>query len=239
MVGARRPCVGPEPHRRVSIRRRGCTGVAVDDGLPSDFGFPILGDPIIPHRVFAVPEASDAERVFPHHPAAVWRTHDGGHHWPPLTPGDSRRRDTVSFCGAALPATAAQGSGLASSPPWRVGHAAPGDGDPWTVVAGALPRLLAVTAFPLVRAVHGPGDLARGFGVPLVLPVDARTAFGVVAQLDGHCIRMEDWLAEAAGPLHRRLAVLTAEAWLTGSEVPSEPFADGDNLRIMRAVSSG
>ncbi len=65
----------------------GATWVSIADGLPADFGFPIVVHPQEPDTVYVFPLSGSAGRFPPEGRAQVWRTRDGGDHWEPLGKG--------------------------------------------------------------------------------------------------------------------------------------------------------
>lgn len=65
----------------------GASWQSIADGLPSDFGFPIVVDPADPDTVFVFPLVADSERIPPDGRALVWRSHNGGDDWEPLSKG--------------------------------------------------------------------------------------------------------------------------------------------------------
>jgi len=54
---------------------------SIADGLPSDFGFPIVVHPRKPESVFVFPLVGGAERFPPQGRARVWRSEDAGESW--------------------------------------------------------------------------------------------------------------------------------------------------------------
>jgi photosystem II stability/assembly factor-like uncharacterized protein len=57
---------------------------SIADGLPSDFGFPIVVDPHDPDTVYVFPLLGAGGRYPPEGRARVWRSHDAGASWEPL-----------------------------------------------------------------------------------------------------------------------------------------------------------
>jgi photosystem II stability/assembly factor-like uncharacterized protein len=53
----------------------------IGDGLPSDFGFPLVVDPADPDSAYVIPLAADTDRVTPDGKARVWETRDAGATW--------------------------------------------------------------------------------------------------------------------------------------------------------------
>lgn len=57
------------------------------NGLPSDFGFPLVIDPADPDRAFTIPLVADMDRVTPEGKVRVYETRDRGASWEPLSNG--------------------------------------------------------------------------------------------------------------------------------------------------------
>lgn len=75
-------------HAGVYRRTRGDSGwTAIEEGLPSTFGFPMAAHPHKAGTVYAVPLVADANRVTPNAAMAVYRTTDGGSRWDRLSRG--------------------------------------------------------------------------------------------------------------------------------------------------------
>ncbi|MFL6134840.1 MAG: WD40/YVTN/BNR-like repeat-containing protein [Nocardioidaceae bacterium] len=62
----------------------GGSWVSIADGLPSDFGFPIVVDPHAPDTVYAFPLQGADGRYPPGGAARVWRSRDAGETWEAL-----------------------------------------------------------------------------------------------------------------------------------------------------------
>ena len=66
----------------------------ISQGLPSDYGFPMVAHPSDPETAFVIPLSGDSTgRYFPNGRAAVQRTSDGGKNWQEL--GDGLPQDNV------------------------------------------------------------------------------------------------------------------------------------------------
>ena len=66
----------------------GRTWQEITSGLPSEFGFPMVGHPRDPETSWVIPlNGADQGRFMPDAQAAVWRTDDGGASWTKLTAG--------------------------------------------------------------------------------------------------------------------------------------------------------
>jgi photosystem II stability/assembly factor-like uncharacterized protein len=53
----------------------------IGDGLPSDFGFPMVVDPADPDSAYVIPLSADGDRVTPDGRVRVYETRDGGATW--------------------------------------------------------------------------------------------------------------------------------------------------------------
>jgi photosystem II stability/assembly factor-like uncharacterized protein len=65
----------------------GETWTPIADGLPSDFGFPIAGDPADPDSAFVIPMVADLDRVTIGGEVRVFETRDAGSSWTPRGEG--------------------------------------------------------------------------------------------------------------------------------------------------------
>jgi hypothetical protein len=65
----------------------GETWTSIADGLPSDFGFPIAGDPADPDSAFVIPMVADRDRVTIDGEVRVFETRDAGMSWTPRGDG--------------------------------------------------------------------------------------------------------------------------------------------------------
>jgi photosystem II stability/assembly factor-like uncharacterized protein len=88
----------------------GHTWHSISDGLPSDFGFPIVVHPDDPDTVYVVP-LEPQTRTCPDGAPAVWRSENGGGKWKRLTKGFPKKdsyftvlRDAMAVDDAKLPA---------------------------------------------------------------------------------------------------------------------------------------
>ena len=65
----------------------GETWTAIGDGLPSDFGFPLVVDPADPDSAYVIPLKADMDRVTPEGRVRVYETRDAGETWAPRGDG--------------------------------------------------------------------------------------------------------------------------------------------------------
>ena len=59
----------------------------IGDGLPSDFGFPLVVDPADPDSAYVIPLKADMDRVTPEGHVRVYETRDAGASWAPRGDG--------------------------------------------------------------------------------------------------------------------------------------------------------
>ncbi|GAA1841108.1 sialidase family protein [Microlunatus capsulatus] len=122
--------------------------VSIAEGLPADFGFPVVVHPHRPETVYVFPLVADGARIPPEGRARVWRSDDAGQSWAPSRTGlpddfwsavmrDAMTTDHAEQAGLYLGAR--DGSVFASLD----------DGDSWSQVAAHLPDVLAVRAVAL------------------------------------------------------------------------------------------
>lgn len=123
----------------------GTTWISIADGLPADFGFPIVVHPHDPETVFVFPLIADSARIPPDGRARVWRSTDAGRTWSQSASGlpddfyaavmrDAMTADNADQAGLYLGAR--DGSVWASTD----------DGESWSEVARHLPDVLCVRA---------------------------------------------------------------------------------------------
>ena len=80
---------------------------SIADGLPSDFGFPIVVDPNDADTVYVFPLVADGERIPPKAKPRVWRSRDAGSTWTELADGLPRTASTASCCATRCAQTTA------------------------------------------------------------------------------------------------------------------------------------
>jgi photosystem II stability/assembly factor-like uncharacterized protein len=65
----------------------GASWTEIGDGLPSNFGFPLMVDPADPDSAFVIPLVADMDRVMPEGRVRVYETRDAGSSWSPRGDG--------------------------------------------------------------------------------------------------------------------------------------------------------
>jgi photosystem II stability/assembly factor-like uncharacterized protein len=123
---------------------RGETWTDVANGVPSDFGFPMVIHPADPDSAWIVPLESDQFRCTPEGKLRVYRTRDGGASWEPLAHGlpqdgayetvlrDAMAVDTLDRPGVYFGTRSGKLFGSAD------------EGETWTAIADGLPPVIAV-----------------------------------------------------------------------------------------------
>jgi len=124
----------------------GGTWHSIADGLPSDFGFPMVAHPSEPDTVFNFPLVADGNRIPPDARFRVYRSTDAGKSWEALTNGlpdtpcyslvlrDAMTADNVTGSAAGVYAGTRDGCLYASAD----------SGESWTEIARHLPDILSV-----------------------------------------------------------------------------------------------
>ena len=118
---------------------------SIEEGLPSDFGFPAAAHPSDPDTVYLLPLNGATEgRFVPDAKAAVWRTRDGGRTWQDLRAGLPQNGAYFGVLRQAMatdrmdPAGVYFGTGSGSL------FASADEGESWSCIAEHLPTVLSV-----------------------------------------------------------------------------------------------
>jgi photosystem II stability/assembly factor-like uncharacterized protein len=119
---------------------------SIADGLPSDFGFPIVVDPHDPQTVYVFPLKADSERIPPDAKARVWRSRDGGSTWTALSSGLPENGFYSAVLRDAMCADEGTPTGLYLGSRDGCVWASADAGDSWAPVASHLPDVLCVKA---------------------------------------------------------------------------------------------
>ena len=123
----------------------GHTWVSIADGLPSDFGFPIVVHPHDPDTVYVFPLVADGERIPPHGQARIWRSTDKGETWTPSTAG-LPDRFYAAVMRDAFTADNAETTGLFFGARDGSVYGSTDGGENWTELVDHLPDVLSVRA---------------------------------------------------------------------------------------------
>jgi hypothetical protein len=119
---------------------------SIADGLPSDFGFPIVVDPNDPDTVFVFPLVADGERIPPGGRPRVWRSRDAGRSWTELAKGLPEDGFYSAVVRDAMCTDNAASTGVYFGSREGSVYASNDAGESWQQVAAHLPDVLSVRA---------------------------------------------------------------------------------------------
>jgi photosystem II stability/assembly factor-like uncharacterized protein len=125
----------------------GETWTSIADGLPSDFGFPMVVDPDDPDSAYVIPLVADLDRVTPEGRVRVYETRDAGASW--IERGDGLPSENAyltilrqAFCGEGSGPAMGLYFGATSGDVFGSGDA----GKTWFTAATKLPPVHSVRA---------------------------------------------------------------------------------------------
>jgi hypothetical protein len=118
----------------------------VANGVPSDFGFPVVVHPHEPDTAYIVPLESDEFRCTPEARLRVYRTRDAGGSWQALGEGLPQRDAYETVLRDALSVDDCPAAGVYFGTRSGKLFASPDAGDSWQAVAEGLPPIVCVEA---------------------------------------------------------------------------------------------
>jgi photosystem II stability/assembly factor-like uncharacterized protein len=119
---------------------------SIADGLPSDFGFPIVVDPHDPDTVYVFPLVADGERIPPEGKPRVWRSRDAGATWTALGDGLPAEHFYAAVMRDAFCADDEEPTGLYLGSRDGCVWASRDAGDSWATISSHLPDVMCVKA---------------------------------------------------------------------------------------------
>lgn len=122
------------------------TWESIAEGLPSDFGFPVVVHPHQPDTVYTFPLISDGVRFPPDGRCRVYRSDDAGRSWRALTDGLPQSGFWTVVLRDAMCVDDAETAGVYFGTRSGEVHASRDGGERWTTVAAHLPDVLTVRA---------------------------------------------------------------------------------------------
>lgn len=127
----------------------GRTWSSIADGLPSDFGFPMVAHPRRGGTIFNFPLVADGKRFPPDNRMRVYRSTDAGGTWTGLTGGLPEQPSFASVLRDAMCVDDADPAGVYFGTRSGEVYASPDEGDSWSLVAAHLPDVLCVRALSI------------------------------------------------------------------------------------------
>jgi hypothetical protein len=124
----------------------GASWTSIADGLPSDFGFPMVAHPRRPGTIWNFPLTADVRRFPTEERCRVFRSTDAGGGWEPLTRGLPAGPFYPSVLRDAMCTDDAEPAGVYFGTRSGEVYASRDEGDSWTLVAAHLPDVLCVRA---------------------------------------------------------------------------------------------
>ncbi|MDK1474694.1 exo-alpha-sialidase [Streptomyces sp. 549] len=119
---------------------------AIENGLPSTFGFPVVAHPHRADTAYLFPLNADADRVPAERRCRVYRTEDAGANWHPLDTGLPSAPHHGPVLRDAMCTDGNDPAGVYFGNRNGELYASADDGDSWSLVAAHLPDVLCVRA---------------------------------------------------------------------------------------------
>jgi hypothetical protein len=127
----------------------GVSWSSIAEGLPADFGFPIVSSPRTPGTAWVIPLVADMQRVPPEGRLRVHRTRDAGATWTELGGGDLPDNAWVAVMRDAFCADDNDPTGVYFGTRDGCVYGSADEGDSFTLIADHLPDVLTVRAVRL------------------------------------------------------------------------------------------
>lgn len=124
----------------------GATWTSIADGLPSDFGFPMVAHPHRSGVIWNFPLTADSKRFPTEEKCRVFRSTDAGATWQPLSDGLPTEPFYPSVLRDAMCADDADPAGVYFGTRSGEVYASRDEGESWSLVAAHLPDVLCVRA---------------------------------------------------------------------------------------------
>jgi hypothetical protein len=122
----------------------GATWEDANAGLPSDFGFAMVGHPRDPKRVYCIPLSADAGRHMIDGRAAVWTSADGGGTWRDLRAGLPQENAYLGVLRESMGIDALDPAGVYFGTSTGQVFASADEGESWRLIADFLPPVWSV-----------------------------------------------------------------------------------------------
>ncbi len=126
------------------------TWTEITDGLPSEFGFPLVAHPRDPDTAWVIPlNGAEKGRFMPDARAAVWRTRDRGANWTRADDGLPTQDAYLSVLREAMARDSLDPVGITFGTSTGQLWQSTDDGDSWRMITDTLPEIWAVEAVVL------------------------------------------------------------------------------------------
>ncbi|HEY6305005.1 MAG TPA: exo-alpha-sialidase [Candidatus Angelobacter sp.] len=134
-------------------------------GVPSDFGFTMVGHPHDPETAYIVPIESDEYRCTPEGKLRVYRTRNGGKSWEAMTRGLPQKDALETVLRDSMAADSLDPAGIYFGTRSGKLYGSPDDGRSWQLIQQGLPAIVCVKAAVVgEEAAHSPRK--RGGAAP-------------------------------------------------------------------------
>jgi len=124
----------------------GDTWQDIANGVPSDFGFPIVVHPHDPDTAYIIPVESDEYRCTPEGKLRVYRTRNGGKSWQALTRGLPQKDALETVLRDSMTTDSLKKAGIYFGTRSGKIYASANNGDSWKLIAEGLPPIVCVKA---------------------------------------------------------------------------------------------
>lgn len=118
--------------------------IDIANGVPSDFGFPVVVHPHDPETAYIVPLESDGYRCTPEGKCRVYRTKNSGKSWEALTEGLPQTDAHVTVLRDGMAADTCEPAGIYFGTRTGEVYASNNEGDSWQLIAQHLPPVMSV-----------------------------------------------------------------------------------------------
>jgi serine/threonine protein kinase len=143
----------------------------IANGVPSDFGFPIVAHPHNPSSAYILPVESDEFRCTPNERLRVYRTRNAGASWEPLCRGLPQKGAYVTVLRDAMTADSLHPAGIYFGTRSGDLYASADEGKTWKKILDGLPPICCVKS-----AVVGPSRAAQTSSAARKPPASRRKA---------------------------------------------------------------
>jgi photosystem II stability/assembly factor-like uncharacterized protein len=126
----------------------GRTWQSIEDGLPSEFGFPAGAHPRDTDTLYFIPlNGADKGRFVPDGKAAVWRTRDGGRTWSDMRAGLPQENAYFGVLRQAMATDRMEPAGVYFGTGSGTLYGSADEGDTWFEIAAHLPTISSVETY--------------------------------------------------------------------------------------------